>query len=81
MEGSSGSSLFLSFLPISILSLACAVVANVLAREKGQRVVVWTALGLIPIINFVCLYYFIGAANLRFEKKLDRVLAALGEKE
>ncbi len=80
MESSSGQTAFLSLLPISILSVACAIVANLLAREKGRSVGVWTVLGLIPIINFVCLYYFMGAANLCLEKKLDRILADLRKK-
>jgi hypothetical protein len=32
------------------------------------------------VVNFVCVWYFVGAANLRLEAKLDRILSAL-EKE
>jgi hypothetical protein len=69
----------LTFLPITLMSVFIAVTANLLAREKGRRVVVWTILGSIPIINFICLSYFIGAANLRLEAKLDRLLSAFGK--
>ena len=52
---SSGQSALLSVLPILILSVVSAIVANLLAREKGRRVAVWTALWAIPIINFTLL--------------------------
>jgi cytochrome b len=70
----------LSMLPLVILSLAAMVVANLLAREKGRPVAVWTILAALPVVNFVCVWYFVGAANLRLEAKLDRILSAL-EKE
>jgi hypothetical protein len=34
----------------------------------------WTVVGLIPGVNFLALSYFIGASNLRMERKLDQVL-------
>ena len=65
-----------SMLPLVILSLAAMVVANLLAREKGRPVVLWTILAALPVVNFVCLWYFVGAANLRLEAKLDRLECA-----
>ena len=69
----------LSMLPLIILSLAAMVVANLLAREKGRPVVLWTILAALPVVNFVCVWYFVGAGNLRLEAKLDRILSVLGK--
>ncbi len=66
----------LSLLPIFIMSLGFGVVAHLLAKEKGRKVGLWTILGFIPLVNFWCLPYFIGAANLRLEAKIDAVLNA-----
>lgn len=38
----------------------------------------WALLGFIPIINFLAMYYFMGAANLKLERKIDALLAAPG---
>jgi len=53
------------------LSICLAVVAHLLARDKGRNVGFWTLLGAIPIANLICVWYFIGASNLRLEKKID----------
>ncbi len=65
----------LSFLPLIIISLFFGIVANKLAKEKGRNVTLWTVLGSIPLVNGVCLPFFVGAANLRLEEKIDRLLA------
>ena len=59
----------LSLVPFAIMSLAITVIAHLLAREKGRHIAVWTILGFIPLVNFVCIWYFVGAANLRLESK------------
>ena len=64
----------LSLLPLLILSLIFGVVANMLAKEKGRNVAKWTVLGFIPIVNYCCMFFFIGAANLRLEDKIDQLL-------
>lgn len=46
-----------------------------LAKEKGRNVKRWTILGFIPIVNYFCFAFFIGAANVRLEKKIDELLA------
>ncbi len=79
METGAGSGL-LSMVPFTLMSLTVAVVANLLAREKGRPVAVWTLLGFIPLVNFVCIWYFVGAANLHLESKLDRILTALDKR-
>lgn len=70
-------SLLLSLLPLLLMSAFMGVTAFLLARDKGRNVVLWTVLGIIPFVNFLCITYFIGAANLRAERKLDELLARL----
>jgi len=65
-----------SFLPLLLVSVVFGIVAHLLAKEKGRKVGLWTVLGCIPIINFWCLPFFVGAANLRLEAKIDAVLNA-----
>ena len=64
----------LSLLPLLIISIILGFVANMLAKEKGRNVVKWTILGFIPIVNYFCIFFFIGAANLRLEDKVDQLL-------
>jgi len=48
--------------------------AHMLAKEKGRNVLLWTILGFIPVVNIFCMWFFVGAANLRLEEKIDRLL-------
>lgn len=59
-------------LPILML-LIFGIVAHMLAKEKGRNVVLWTVLGFIPVVNIFCMLFFVGAANLRLEEKIDRL--------
>lgn len=68
------------FLLLSV-SICLAVVAHLLARDKGRNVGFWTLLGAIPIANLICILYFIGASNLRAEKKLDDLLELLRNRQ
>lgn len=61
------------FLPI-IVMFVFSLVAHMLAKEKGRNVRLWTILGLIPVVNIFCMWFFVGAANLRLEEKIDRLL-------
>ena len=54
-----------------------AGLAYFLAKDKGRNVALWTFLGAIPALNLVFLLYFVSAANLRLESKLDRIIAKL----
>jgi hypothetical protein len=63
------------YLPMLLVSLGFAVVGYKLAREKGRNVALWTVLGAIPVLNFVCIPFFVGATNLELARKLDEVLA------
>lgn len=76
MEQETQSSL-LSLLPLLIMTIPIGIVARMLAKEKGRNVTRWTVLGFIPIVNYFCLFFFIGAANLRLEKKFDQLLERL----
>ena len=67
----SGPSIFVSFLPLILMSLLMAISAHFLAKEKGRNVTKWTILALIPVVNFACIWFFIGASNLKLERKID----------
>jgi hypothetical protein len=67
----------LQFLPLLFVSIVMAVISNFLAKDKGRNSDLWTILGIIPIVNFFCISYFIGASNLRVEKKIDKLIEAL----
>jgi O-antigen/teichoic acid export membrane protein len=70
-------SIFISLLPLIFMSLFVSVGSFFLAKEKGRNVVKWTILGAIPLVNFACVWFFVGAANLHTERKLDQILAEL----
>ena len=59
-------------LPIIVLFIF-GIVAHMLAKEKGRNVTLWTVLGLIPVVNIFCMWFFVGAANLRLKKKIDQL--------
>lgn len=73
----SGTNLLVSLIPLLLLSVIFAVVAHFLAKDKGRNVGLWTVLGAIPIVNWLCIWYFIGASNLRMEKKVDDLIQIL----
>jgi len=74
---------FLQFLealiPLLTVSLPVGFIARRLARDKGRNVTKWTIYGFIPFINFILVWYFVGASNLRMERKLDALLQAQGK--
>lgn len=57
-----------------LMMIPLAIISNMLARQKGRNVALWTVLGLIPGVNMFCIYYFIGATNLKLEEKIDKLL-------
>ena len=63
-----------SFVPMIIMSLAMGLIAHFLAKEKGRNVTLWTILGIIPLVNFFIMWFFVGAANLKLERKLDALV-------
>lgn len=70
---------FLQFLPLLIMSLWFGFVVRRLAKDKGRDVRKWTIWGFIPFVNLMLSWYFVGAANLRAERKLDALLQAQGK--
>ena len=64
----------LAFLPLILISIFIAIPTHLLAKDKGRNVSLWTVLGLIPLVNWFCMPFFIGASNLRLEKKIDALL-------
>lgn len=52
-----------SIYQIIILAVWCAGVATAafkLAKDKGRNALLWGFLGLIPLVNLVCMMYFVG---------------------
>ena len=78
MADQPGANTLIQVVPFLLFSAILGVVANLLAREKGRRVLIWTVLGAVPVVNFVCIWFFIGAANLRLERKVDELLQKYG---
>jgi O-antigen/teichoic acid export membrane protein len=74
-EGTAGA--IAGMLPIILMSLLMAVSAHLLAKDKGRNVLKWTILGAIPIVNFACIWFFVGAANLNLERKVDELSAKI----
>ena len=68
--------IFVQLGPFLFLSVWVGIVARLLAHEKGRDVRKWTILGFVPVLNFFCIWFFVGAANLRLERKVDELLNA-----
>lgn len=71
-------SAFVQLLPLILITVPMGFMARALAKEKGRNVTLWTVLGFIPIIGYFAFSYFIGAANLRLERKIDALLSERG---
>ena len=74
MQQQSEPSILVSMLPLMFMSILIAIGSFLLAKEKERNVLKWTILGAIPVVNFVCIWFFVGATNLRLERKLDQIL-------
>lgn len=68
---------FVSFFPMIVLSIYFGFLANKLAKEKGRDEKLWTILGLLPLVNMFSIWFFMGASNLKLERKLDEVINRL----
>jgi len=64
------------FFPFGVAWVGFGIAAYLLAREKGRNVPLWTVLGLLPVINFISMAFFIGAKDLNLDRKLDELLKA-----
>jgi hypothetical protein len=67
------SDFFFQLVPLLLMSVTVAITAYKLAKEKERNVLLWTILGAIPLVNFVCFGFFVGSANLRLERKIDEL--------
>lgn len=74
-----GKAAIFQLIVLLVMSIPVAITAHLLAREKGRNVVLWTVLGCIPLLNFFCMSFFIGAANLKLERNLDELLQRKSE--
>jgi hypothetical protein len=79
MEPAHSNAGLLQLLPLAIVSVVFGFVSRALAKDKGRDVPVWTVLGFIPIVNMFVAWFFVGASNLRVERKLDAILRAQGQ--
>ena len=78
MGSSNASSVLVQLFPFFLFCAWFGLMGFLLARDKGRNVALWTVLGMIPVVNFFCIWYFVGAANLRLERKIDALLQARG---
>lgn len=67
----------LNLLPVVMITIVSGVTAHKLAKEKGRNVILWTILGSLPVLSFLFIWYFVGAANLRLERKVDQLVQSL----
>jgi hypothetical protein len=68
-------STLLSLLPLVLMTLPIGFISRMLAKEKGRNLTTWTVLGFFPIVNYFAIIFFLGAANLKLERKIDELLA------
>ncbi|WP_148281768.1 hypothetical protein [Paraburkholderia phenoliruptrix] len=66
---------FISFMPLLLVSLALAVSAYFLAKDKGRAPFRWALVCLIPGFNAACIFFLAGSTSLRLERKIDALLA------
>jgi hypothetical protein len=71
----------ISLLPLILILILIAIVVNILAKEKGKNVALWTILACIPIINLISIIYIVGTSNKRLEDKLDKVIEVLNRSD
>lgn len=64
----------ITFVPFLLFSIPAAAVAFALSRQKGRNVVLWTLLGIIPMVNIFTTWFLVGATNLILDEKIDRIL-------
>ena len=64
----------IQFLPLFLMCVPTAIVAYALAKTKGRNTILWTFLGIVPLVNIFCTWYLVGATNLIMEEKIDRIL-------
>jgi hypothetical protein len=76
MESHAGD-VFVSFLPLLIIFVGLAIGNYFIAGRMGRNKILWVVLTLIPIVNFIFMYYVIYAVILYVLDKLNRVAERL----
>jgi len=66
--------IFMSFVPLIILTIPLFFICRSLAQEKGRNVNLWSILGIIPAVNYFAVIYLVGAKNNILENKLDKII-------
>ena len=74
MDQAAQSNAFVSFVPMLVLGVIWVFPAVLLAKEKGHSPWLWGILAFVPLVNFACILYFIGATNRTLERKIDQLL-------
>lgn len=74
MNDNAGQDPLMSLIFFAVMSIIFGFVSYKLAKEKGRNVALWTILGMLPFVNIWFIAFFIGATNLRLEKKIDELL-------
>jgi len=64
----------MEFIPIISLTLGFGFISRLLALDKGRDATRWTIIGCIPVVNIFAIWYFVGATNLRLEKKVEQFI-------
>ncbi|MBT5945265.1 MAG: hypothetical protein HOK98_02460 [Rhodospirillaceae bacterium] len=64
---------FVSFFPFLIIFVGLAIGNYFIAGRMGRNKILWVVLTLIPIVNFVFMYYVIYAVILYVLDKLNAV--------
>lgn len=76
--GPQGGDVFISFLPMLILFIGLAIGNYFIADRMGRNKILWVVLTLIPVVNFIFLYYVFYAVVLYV---LDKLNALSGRSE
>lgn len=66
-----GADVFTSFLPMIVIFIGFAIGNYFIADRMGRNKIVWVILTLIPIVNFIFLYYVIYSVILYILDKLN----------
>ena len=77
--GPQGVDIFASFLPFLIIFVGLAIGNYFIADRMGRNKIVWVVLTLIPIVNFIFMYYVIYAVIIYVLDKLNAATDQAGQ--
>lgn len=64
---------------LSLSALVFGTIGFFLAKDKGRKILPWTIVSALPLVNIFCLIFLVGSSSLRIERKLDALLQAQRE--